>query len=137
MNRRAELHAEDRAALIERVRAVLEQCQGPERAITMTALFAAVTGETVIPGRRYDQTRVVRSIVEQLRREGCPIAVRSGADGGYFWAVDPGQLDPTIQVFHARAMSSLRQEQALRRVPFGQVLEQHRIEFEQTNEDQP
>lgn len=127
----------DRDALKASLRALLEQCAGPDAAVTMTALFHTATGEPVIPGRRYDQTRVVRSLVEQLRREGCPIGVKGGPHGGYFWATDPAQLDPTIQVFHQRALSSLRQEAALKRMPFPGVLEQHRIEFEQSTQETP
>ena len=117
----------DRADLLVRVEALLQQCRGPQAAIRMVDLFALATGDVVIPGKRYDQTRIVRSLVDQLRRQGCPIA---GGANGYFWADDPADLEPTIRWFHLRALASLRQERALRRVPFAAVLEQHQLDFD-------
>ena len=125
----------DRDDLLMRVRAVIEQYRGPKQAIRMIDLFALVTGETVIPGRKIDQSRLMRSLVDQLRRQGCPIGIKGGSDGGYFWADDPADLDLTIRWFHQRALSSLRQERALRRVPFAQVLEQHRLDFDAQPDD--
>ena len=123
---------DDRADLLARVQALLQQCRGPRNSIRMVDLFAAATGDVVIPGKRYDQTRILRSLVEQLRRDGCPIG---HGNGGYFWADDPADLDLTIRWFHARALASLRQERALRRVPFAQVLEQHRLDFDAQPDD--
>ena len=120
----------DRADLLARVQGLLQQCRGPQAAIRMVDLFALATGDVIIPGKRYDQTRILRSLVEQLRRDGCPIGHVSGTGGGYFWADDPADLDLTIRWFHQRALSSLRQERALRRVPFAQVLEQHALDFD-------
>ena len=122
----------DRADLLVRVEALLQQCRGPQAAIRMVDLFALATGDVVIPGKRYDQTRIVRSLVDQLRRQGCPIA--HGANG-YFWADDPADLEPTIRWFHLRALASLRQERALRRVPFAAVLEQYRLDLEAQPDD--
>lgn len=124
----------DRADLLARVQALLQQCHGPQAAIRMVDLFAAATGDVVIPGKRYDQTRVLRSLVEQLRRDGCPIG---HGNGGYFWADDPADLDATIRWFHARALASLRQERALRRVPFAQVLAQHALDFDARPDEAP
>ena len=122
----------DRADLLVRVEALLQQCRGPQAAIRMVDLFALATGDVVIPGKRYDQTRIVRSLVDQLRRQGRPIA---HGNSGYFWADDPADLEPTIRWFHLRALASLRQERALRRVPFSQVLEQHALDFDAQPDD--
>lgn len=120
----------EREELKQRIRDVLREHVGPDDCITMTQLYRAVTGAHVIPQRRYDQSRVVRSLVEQLRREGCPIALKAGTGGGYFWARDERELDPTVRWFHQRAMSSLKQEAALKRMPFGDLLQQYQLEFE-------
>lgn len=122
----------EREELLERVRGVLREHRGPEACITMTQLYHAVTDDLVIPQRRYDQTRIVRSVVEQLRREGCPIALKAGIGGGYFWARSEAELDTTVRWFHRRAMSSLQQEAALKRVPFGELLRQYHLELEDT-----
>lgn len=125
----------DRAEVKQRIRALLQDHRGPGDCIRAVELLARATGAVIVPRRQYDQTRVVRSIVAQLRREGAPIGFVQGAGGGYFWAKDDAELAGTAQVFHDRAMSSLRQERALKRIPFTQVLEQHRIEFERAAPD--
>lgn len=123
------MQSDDRAALKDQVRALLREHVGPENCITMTQLFHHATGEPVIPNRRYDQSRIVRSLVEELRRDGCPIGLHGGINGGYFWARSADELDPTVQWFHRRALSSLKQEAALKRVPFEELLKQYQLEF--------
>lgn len=120
----------ERDALKRAVGEILDRHRGPQRAITMVALFRQATGEVVIPNRRYDQTRIVRSVVEQLRREGRPIGLVSGRGGGYFVAQSDTELQPTIDWFHSRAMSSLQQEAALKRITFGELLQQYRLELD-------
>ena len=100
----------------------LKQHKGPENCVTMNELFVDATGSYIIPNRRYDQTRIIRSIVKDLREEGCPIGIKGGKSGGYFWARNDAELKSTIEKFHHRAMSSLQQEAALRRIPFNQLL---------------
>lgn len=124
------MHELDREALKERIKAALKEHEGPEAAITMTELYARITGAVVIPWRRYDQTRLVRSVVEQLRREGCPIGVKGGNSGGYFWARNEEELKGTIGWFHERAMSALKQEAVLKRLHPGELIKQYALELE-------
>jgi len=119
----------DREHLLANLRHVLRGHQGPDNTISMRDAFEAITGEVVIPGRRYDQTRIVRSLVEQLRREGVPVGFRGGPDGGYFVARSDEELAETLAIFHARALSSFRQEAALKRITFGELLEQYALEL--------
>lgn len=98
----------------------------------MTELFARVTGETVIPWRRYDQTRVIRSIVKELRDDGYPIA---NGKGGYYLATSVAALQATIDRYHQRAMSSLKTEAALRKIDPSGVIEQYRLELNQAKEE--
>jgi len=122
----------DRDTLKQRLRALLERHQGPEHCITMTALHHAVTGETVIPWKRYDQSRLTRALVEELRREGAPIAHRAGGRGGYFWARSDAELADTVAWFHARALASLRQEAALKRIGLDALCAQLQMELATT-----
>ena len=48
---------DDRADLLARVQALLQQCRGPQAAIRMVDLFALATGDVIVPGRKYDQDR--------------------------------------------------------------------------------
>jgi len=84
--------------------------------------------------RRYDQTRFVRSIIKELRQEGKPIGIKSGSRGGYFTARNDAELQSTIETFHRRAMSSLQQEAALKRISFNELLEQYELEISQATE---
>lgn len=118
-----------RDELKKRIRDVLEGHEGPDNPITMTALHSAVTGEVIIPWRRYDQTRITRALVEELRRDGMAIGHKAGNHGGYFVARNAKELQPTVDWFHGRAMASLKQEATLKRMSPGDVIEQYRIEL--------
>ncbi|MDH4275639.1 MAG: hypothetical protein OEW08_11410, partial [Gammaproteobacteria bacterium] len=61
---------QDRAELIRQTLAILQRHAGPEHAITMYELWTQITGHHLVPWRKVDQTRIVRSIIEQLRRAG-------------------------------------------------------------------
>jgi len=118
------------------IRTILEEeCQGPDDCIRMAELFVRVTGSHIIPMKRYDQTRFIRTIVKELREEGCPIGNKAGNAGGYFWASNDEELKNTIENFHHRAMSSLKQEAALRRISFNQLLLELEDEYEQEKQN--
>lgn len=120
----------DRQELKEKIIVELKLCVGPQRAITAADLFRAVTNDPIIPWRRYDQTRVIRSIVKQLRQDGLPIGHRNAALGGYFWAQNDEQLDGTIKYFRDRALSAFSQEAALKKITERELLKQYEMEFE-------
>ena len=99
--------------------------------VSMTRLFQRVTGETVVPARKHEQSRVIRALVRELRLDGYPIAFTGGGIGGYYMARDEGELEPTIRTLHSHAMSNLQVEAALKRVPFGRLLHQYEIEYDE------
>lgn len=121
-----------RARLKANIKRVLQLHVGADACISMAQLHRAASGELIYPGRRYDQTRATRSCVAQLRREGCPIGYRMGRAGGYFWAASARELESTIHTFHGRALSSLAQEKALRRITSAQLARQIELELETT-----
>ncbi|WP_049764595.1 hypothetical protein [Thioalkalivibrio sulfidiphilus] len=125
------LDIEHRKRLKARALELLSQHQGPDDPISMTALNAAITGETVIPWRRYDQSRITRSLITELRQEGHAIAHKPGAGGGYYMARNEDELKDTAAWFRKRAMSSLRQEAALRRISLGALIEQYQLELKE------
>ncbi|HEC12296.1 MAG TPA: hypothetical protein ENI80_03460 [Acidiferrobacteraceae bacterium] len=126
----------DRKIIKRNIIKLLEDHQGPDNCIKMADLHHFATGENIIPSKKTDQSRIIRAIITELRREGMPIGNRGGKYGGYFLARNPKELKPTERVFHKRAMSSLQQEAYLKRAPFKDVLAQHQLEFEtQENQD--
>lgn len=118
--------------LLEQCRALVRAHEGPDDCITMTEIYSRITGEPVIPWRRYDQSRIVRSLIEQLRREGCPIGHKGGRHGGYFWAADKAGLEATARMFRSRGISAFKQEAALRRMSNKDLLKQYQIDLENT-----
>lgn len=125
----------DREEIKEKVDALLKQHLGQDDCILMNEIYVTVTGSHIIPYRRYDQTRFIRSIIKELREAGRPIGIKSGNNGGYFTARNDEELESTIQTFHCRAMSSLRQEAALKRISFNELLEQYELELSQTEQE--
>lgn len=103
------------------------ECRGPSNAMPMKNLYQRITGRVITPAKRIDATRTLRSIVSQLRDNSHPIA--DGEDG-YFWATTPAELEPTIKKFHARALTAMRTEAALRHISLVQLMARKQTELE-------
>lgn len=121
--------SDDRVYLKQKLKKIVHECVGPESAISMQGLYVRLTGHGIIPYKRHEQTRIVRSLVNELRNEGCPIGSTSGNSNGYFWARNEKELDITLAKLHGQAMTSLKTEAALKRVSFDDLLKQYQIEF--------
>lgn len=126
------MQTDDREHLKHDIKNLIRQHVGRDNAIKMVTVFVEVTGEIIIPWKRHEQTRPVRELVNQLRNEGCPIG---SCRGGYFWARDEKELGPTLDTLHSQAMTRLKTEAALKRIPFGQLLKQYHLEFSQESSD--
>jgi len=90
--------------------AVLCRHIGRARGITVTALAREILG---IEPSRGDE-RLVRRLVVELRLEGHHICAHPTS--GYFLAETPAELDESIAFLRERALSSLQQIAAMRRV---------------------
>lgn len=119
----------DREQIKERVLEILHRHVGKANALPMSELTSAVQRCQVTPSRRYDESRIVRSVVEQLRREGHAIAHYNGRGGGYFIAANESELEDTAQWFRQRAMSAFRQEAALKRISLTDLVEQLHLDL--------
>lgn len=126
----------DREQLKERALAVLQRHVGKPNAITMTRLTAAIQGGDVVPSARYEESRIVRSIISQLREEGHPICHFNGTGGGYFWAANEAELEHTAAWFRQRAMSAFRQEANLKRISLSELVEQLKLDIERPRMEQ-
>lgn len=126
----------DRDTLKDRALTVLQRHVGKGNAITMTRLAGAIQGCDVVPSSRYEESRIVRSIISQLREEGHPIAHHNGRGGGYFWAANEAELAETAAWFRSRAMSAFRQEANLKRISLSELVEQLRLDIEQPRMEQ-
>lgn len=83
---------------------------GRRRGVTVTALAREVLGEEPTRG----DERTVRRLVVELRRDGHHVCAHP-ADG-YYLAESPEELDQTIAFLRERAVSSLEQIAAMKRV---------------------
>lgn len=88
---------------------VLSDHVGAANGITATHLVRKVCGFSTAAAERK-----LRTVVEELRREGHAIAAHP--THGYFVPATAAELDETCEFLYARAMTSLVQIAALRRV---------------------
>ncbi len=95
----------------DHVLAVLSAHIGAERGIPIEVLVAEL--QTRNPGVLLHH-RQVRRLVEQLRATGHHVCAHP--ETGYFMAETPEELDRTCEFLYERAMTSLRQVAAMRRI---------------------
>jgi hypothetical protein len=117
----------DRAQYREVVIDILSRHVGPDNPVTMYAIFTEALNTPVIPNKKVDQTRPLRSIIKQLRREGYAIAYNNH---GYYLATAEEHIEHTAAVFHKRALASLSQERSLKRCTTRDLLQQYELELE-------
>lgn len=101
--------------------AALRNHIGRARGVTVTALAREVLG---VEPTRGDE-RVVRRLVVELRLEGHHVCATT--DEGYFLAGTPEELDDTIAFLRKRAMTSLEQIAAMKRVSVPDLFGQSRL----------
>lgn len=90
--------------------AALRNHIGRARGVTVTALAREVLGTEPTRG----DERVVRRLVVELRLEGHHVCAHPTS--GYYLAASPDELADTIAFLRDRAMSSLEQIAAMKRV---------------------
>ncbi|HKJ94925.1 MAG TPA: hypothetical protein VKA32_04785 [Gammaproteobacteria bacterium] len=94
----------------ELVLAALASHIGAGNGIGVRALTARVTGRDSTPAAE----RSVRSAINELRRAGHHVCAHPST--GYFIARTPEELDRTCEYLHDRAMCSLEQIAAMKRI---------------------
>lgn len=93
----------------ETVLSALQGRRGAANGITARDLVCVITGRI----NAADERRL-RAIVEKLRNDGHPICAHPMH--GYHWACSADELDAAIGFLIGRAMTSLRQASAMKRV---------------------
>jgi hypothetical protein len=99
---------------------VLGDHQGADSGLNARDLVRKVCGISTANGERK-----LRAVIEQLRLAGHPIGAHPST--GYFLAKDDGELDGTCEFLYARAMASLEQVAAMRRVAMPDLRGQLRL----------
>jgi len=104
---------------------VLGDHVGPDNGISARDLVAKVCHVTTAAGERQ-----LRKVIEQLRLAGHAVAAHPST--GYFLAKTDADLDGTCEFLYARAMTSLAQVAALRRVALPDLRGQLRLSLGKT-----
>lgn len=99
---------------------VLGDHAGAGNGITARDLVRKCCGVSTAAGERR-----LRSVIEQLRLAGHPIAATPAE--GYFLAEADAELDATCEFLYARAMTSLSQVAAMKRVALPDLRGQLRL----------
>lgn len=105
----------------EAVLEVLSRHIGADSGIGVQALTSAVLGELPWPGAQ----RAVRAAVVTLRNQGHHVCAHPST--GYFIAANDAELDRTCEYLYGRAMCSLEQVSAMRRVSLPDLRGQLRL----------
>jgi hypothetical protein len=98
----------------DRVLLVLSNHIGRDKGISITELAARCDQEFWLEGAPNASERHVRKLIEQLRSQGQHICAHPQT--GYYMAATPEELDRTCLFLHERAMTSLRQVAAMKKV---------------------
>lgn len=99
----------------DRVLEVLAKHIGKDRGVNIHALANEVTGFNVVLSRdRSAIERRVRKLVEELRIEGQHVCAHPA--NGYYLAANADELEDTCKFLYERAMTSLRQVAAMKKV---------------------
>lgn len=104
-----------------RVLQLLRGHVGQAHGATAKQLVARLTGRGEYPAAE----RHLRVVVEQLRMEGYPVCAHPSH--GYYLAANDADLELTCDYLRSRAMKSLQQIAAMRRVSLPDLLGQLRL----------
>lgn len=113
----------DQAAM-DKLLAILSGHIGKDCGITVEDLAFRMFGQ----GATTRDQRAIRRLVVELRRQGEHIC--ADPRHGYFLAADPAELDQTCRFLYDRAMTSLTQVSAMKRVSLPDLAGQLRIRLE-------
>ncbi len=127
-------HRKERKKLKAHVRRILcRECVGSENAITSVQLFCRVSSEWLVPGKKYDQTRILRSVINELRQNhSLPIV---GNNVGYFVAKNLDEFDPYLRKEIGSAKGRLCRLSRMAKMPLPDMLRQYDFLTPQDLED--
>jgi len=120
MNSRESLISEGRL-----VGQLMYKHRGRSKGATVRQLAEALTGEASCPAVE----RHIRHLVVDLRKKGIPIAACPSQ--GYFIAENEDDLENTCRNLHDRAMTSLQQLAALKKMALPDLMGQMGIDAQQ------
>lgn len=128
MEKKKKMTAEEREAAKNRLLKEITLHVGATRRIGMGELFERIFAETY--SHRINDTRRLRTIITELRREGVPIVSKpSGADAGYFLASAGSELVGYCRRLRNSALKKLALEATLRKMTLPELMGQLMLDF--------
>jgi hypothetical protein len=115
-------------ALKMRTLMILTDHIGALNAVGMGELYELATGSTW--KNRINDTRIIRTVIEQLRHEGQRICSSPARDGGYYLASAASELVDYLRKNKSRALKALAMNSAMLRVSLPELLGQMKLELE-------
>jgi len=102
---------------------------GQANAVGMAELYGAVYGETW--ENRINDTRKLRKLITDMRREGVAIcSVSDSSGGGYFLAAAGSELKDYLRRSKIRALRILSRVSRIQKISLPELLGQMRLEME-------
>ena len=108
---------------------ILTRHVGSCNAIGMPVLYEEVYGEP--PKTKISGTRKLRTLVNELRKEGNPVCSSSRKDNpGYYLAAAGSELENYLTRIRIRALKTLKFESTIRKVALPQLLQEITLNLE-------
>lgn len=117
----------------ENVVEVLKKHRGKENAIKSKVLFCLATGEAIIPAKAQSQTRVIRSVIRELR-EKRELPVMSG-DKGYWIAESDEELRDYVERSLIEAKRMMKLGSQLSGIPVDRMVEQLKLKLNENEQE--
>lgn len=122
---------EERLMLKNRLLMEMARHNGPNRKIGMGELFEVVYQKTW--NNRINDTRDIRTLITDLRREGVAIgSKKSHSDGGYWLMSTASELDEYCSRLTGEAIKKLGQAARLRNIALPALLGQMALDMRET-----
>lgn len=119
----------NKEAIKTKLLSVLVRHVGRTNAIGMGELFEAVFNKRW--NNKVNDTRLIRSLITELRREGLPICSTMDSDGGgYYIAAAGSELNDYLRRMERRALLILERNARIKRVSLPEYLGQMRLHLE-------
>jgi len=119
----------DKQHYITRLLIEMPKHVGKSNKIGMGELYRAVFEKDF--EHRINDTRRLRMLITDLRRQGMPIcSTVSGEGAGYYIAAVGSEMNEYLQRLHARALKILAMEARMRKITLPELLGQMRIDIQ-------
>ena len=107
---------------------VMMQHIGPDKKIGMGELYQEVIGEPWT--HRINDTKLIRKLITEMRREGQPVmSDTSASHGGYWMASSSSEINAWCDRSKARALSILSRLASVKKISLPEFLGQMQLEL--------